>query len=345
MSYSTIILAYHPRGKKGSKKPNPSKGNKPQQILQQKQTNQTNTNLMIEIQISVLDGVIPHMHKDLTAWLRSTNANIAQKLDTSQRSALQKMHTCSHSNIIKVSQTGNQIIVPEHSTKQYQNTCNCDNDDDFMIAYQLHAQPQKSVHNQRVTTGYTQKCLYANIPYRLQPYHEHNKYLHVQLDTCANVNLMPESVYKLVFNDPQTSKLVKNDIDLTVYTRHSADLIDKCTFYMLSKGTKQPVRVDFYIAKEEGSVLLSWETVFQLQLLNVKPRLEYPEQHSYPVQQIILKRRYMHSLCLHNSQIQQPYYPLPNLKYSHEDTLMKVRIIKTKEQIQEQYPELFKGIG
>ena len=32
-----------------------------------------------------------------------------------------------------------QIIVPEHSTKQYQNTCDCDNDDDFMIAFQLHA--------------------------------------------------------------------------------------------------------------------------------------------------------------------------------------------------------------
>ena len=43
-------------------------------------------------------------------------------------------------------------------------------------------------------------------------------------------------------------------------------------FYMLSEDTKQPVKVDFYIAKEEGSVLLSRETVFQLQLLNVKPR-------------------------------------------------------------------------
>ena len=69
--------------------------------------------------------------------------------------------------------------------------------------------------------------------------------------------------------------MAKNDIDLTVYTRHSVDLIGKCTFYMLSKGTKQPVKVDFYIAKEEGSVLLSCKTVFQLQLLDVKPRLEY----------------------------------------------------------------------
>ena len=62
---------------------------------------------------------------------------------------------------------------------------------------------------------------------------------------------MPESVYKLVFNDCQTSKLA-NDIDLTIYTRHSVDLIGKCTFYMLNKGTKQPVKVDFYIAKEEA---------------------------------------------------------------------------------------------
>ena len=68
---------------------------------------------------------------------------------------------------------------------------------------------------------------------------------------------MPESVYKLVFNNLQTAKLAKNDIDLTEYTIHSVDLIGKCTFYMLSKGTKQPINVEFYIAKEEGSVLLS----------------------------------------------------------------------------------------
>ena len=126
-----------------------------------------------------------------------------------------------------------------------------------MIAFQVHAQLQENVHNQEVTTGYTQKCLYANIPYRLQPYHRHNKYLRVELDTCVDVNLMPESVYKLVFKDPHTSKLAKNDIDLTVYTRHSVNLIGKCTFFMFSKDTKQPVKVDFYIAKEEGSVLLS----------------------------------------------------------------------------------------
>ena len=150
-----------------------------------------------------------------------------------------------------------QIVVPEPSNKQHQSTCKCDNDDEFMIAFQLRAQPQRSIHNQRVTTSYTQKRLYANIPYQLKPYHKHNKYLCVQLDTCTDVNLMLESVYKLVFNNLQTAKLAKNDIDLTVYTRHSVDLIGKCPFYMLSKGKIQPIKVEFYIAKEEGSVCLS----------------------------------------------------------------------------------------
>ena len=155
-----------------------------------------------------------------------------------------------------------QIVVPEHSNKWYQNACKCDNDDKFMIAFQLCAQPQRSIHNQMLTTSYIQKHLYANIPYQIKPYHKHNKYLHVQLDTRTNVNLMPESVYRLVFNDLQTAKLAKNDIDLTVYTRHSVDLIGKCTFYMLSKCTKQPIKVEFYIAKEEGSILLSQKQFF-----------------------------------------------------------------------------------
>ena len=162
---------------------------------------------------------------------------------------------------------------------------------------------------------------------------------------------MPESVYKLVFNDPHTSKLTKNDIDLTVYTRHSVELIGKCTFFMLSKDTKQPVRVDFYITKEEGCVLLSWETVFQLQLLDVKPRLEYlPPRASavdYPKKKI-----HVQSMSTQQQQDIDDVHPKSQSSIAtskpiipREDTPKKIRIIKTKEQIKEQYPELFEGIG
>ena len=157
---------------------------------------------------------------------------------------------------------------------------------------------------------------------------------------CPDVNLLPESMYQLVFNDPHTAKLAKNDIDLTVYTRHSIDLIGKCTFYMLSKATKQPIKVDFYIAKEEGSVLLSRETVFQLQLLNVKSRLEYLPPRAMLISSTAdHPKREVHAQST-TSVLLSSYSTVPQ-----ENTPRRVKIVKSKEQIQEQYPELFKGIG
>ena len=122
-----------PKKKKGSKKPNPSKGHKPQQTLQQKQSNQ----LMIEIQISVLDVVIPHMHKDLTAQVRSTNANIAQNQTLHKDVLYKNAHLQPQQYHKGKPKQAHQIVIPEHSTKQYHNTCDCNNDDDFMIAFPI----------------------------------------------------------------------------------------------------------------------------------------------------------------------------------------------------------------
>ena len=301
-----------PKKKKGSKRPNPSTGTKWQQPHQYKQVNQHTP--------------LPSA-KNLNQCTRCGDSPHTQGFN-----CLAKKYQCKHCTKIghftkmcftKLAQSqpqqyyrgkpkqAHQIVVPEHHNKLHQNTCNGNNDDDFIIAFQLHAQPQRSIHNQRVNTSYAQKCLYANIPYWLKPYHNHNKYLHVQLDTCADVNLMPESVYQLVFNDPHTAKIAKNDIDLTVYTRHSVDFIGKCTFYMLNKATKQPIKVDFYIGKEEGSVLLSQQTVFQLQLLEVKPRLEYLPPRATLISSAAdhPKKKYMHSLQHPSFLLLTPQYP------------------------------------
>ena len=66
----------------------------------------TNINLYLlpKIQTSVPDVVIPHMHKDLIAQLRSISVNIVPTLDTSPGCALPNLHTHSNSNTIEVSQ-------------------------------------------------------------------------------------------------------------------------------------------------------------------------------------------------------------------------------------------------
>ena len=171
-----------PKKKKGSKKPNPSKGTKPQQTLQQKQSNQhqpydRNPNQCTRC------GDSPHA-QGFNCLAKKYQCKHCTKIGHFTKMCFTKnAHPQPQYYHKGKSKQAHQIIVPKHSIKQYQNTHDCDNDDDFMIAFQLCTQPQKSVHNRRVTTSYTQKCLYANIPYRLQPYHKHNKYLCVQLDT------------------------------------------------------------------------------------------------------------------------------------------------------------------
>ena len=50
-------------------------------------------------------------------------------------------------------------------------------------------------------------CLITNLPYRLKMHENRNRYLRARLDTCADVNIMTASVYKLVFHGPNLDKL------------------------------------------------------------------------------------------------------------------------------------------
>ena len=45
----------------------------------------------------------------------------------------------------------------------------------------------------------TPQHLITNLAYGLKPHHKRNQYLRARLDTCADVNIMPASVYKLSF--------------------------------------------------------------------------------------------------------------------------------------------------
>ena len=117
--------------------------------------------------------------------------------------------------------------------------------------------------------------LIANIPYRIKQHQSHHKYLRVWLDTCADVNIMPRSVYQMMFNDPEVKQLAPNDISLGVYTDHQVHILGKCNFYMLHPDTKKPHAVMFYVASTEGSVLLSCTTLLTLDLIQTRPRLDY----------------------------------------------------------------------
>ena len=49
--------------------------------------------------------------------------------------------------------------------------------------------------------------LITNLAYKLKPNHKKTQYLRARLDTCADVKIMPVSVYKLVCQDPDCKML------------------------------------------------------------------------------------------------------------------------------------------
>ena len=84
-----------------------------------------------------------------------------------------------------------------------------------------------------------------------------NQYLKARLDTCANVKIMPASVNKLVFHDPELQKLAPSKLEIDTYTTDTVKVVGSCIFYLVHPATKHLQDMTFYVTSNNGSVLLS----------------------------------------------------------------------------------------
>ena len=125
------------------------------------------------------------------------------------------------------------------------------------------------VHRTHISNPEVPKLVYlmANLAYRLQEYHTRHQYLRARLDTCADVNLMPMAVYCLMFQDPQLKKLTPSNMEIKTYTTEVVKIIGMCHFYLVHPESKQLSKVMFFVAKENGSILLSCRTTMELGLI------------------------------------------------------------------------------
>ena len=89
------------------------------------------------------------------------------------------------------------------------------------------------------------------------------------------MNIMPASVYKLVFNDPELKKLAPSDLEIDTYTTDTVKIVGSCLFYLVHPDTKKLQEVTFYVANYDGSVLLSCTTTLVLGLIQPGTRLDY----------------------------------------------------------------------
>ena len=68
---------------------------------------------------------------------------------------------------------------------------------------------------------------------------DRKKYPHTSLDTCTYANIMPASVYKLVFNDPELKKLAPRTLEIVTYTTDTVKIVGSCLFYLVHLDTKK----------------------------------------------------------------------------------------------------------
>ena len=97
-------------------------------------------------------------------------------------------------------------------------------------------------------------CLITNLAYRLKQHENRNLYLRPRLDTCAYVNIMPTSVYKLVFRDPNLEKLVPSKLQIGTYTNDTVKIVGTCKLYLVHLDTKKLLEITFHVATNDGSM-------------------------------------------------------------------------------------------
>ena len=104
-------------------------------------------------------------------------------------------------------------------------------DDSFCLQMKIHSSQARP---KLPTTSH----LITNLAYKLKPHHKRNQYQRAHLDTCADVNIMPASVYKPVFHDPYLTKLAPRKLEIGTYPTDTVKLVGSCSFYLMHPDTK-----------------------------------------------------------------------------------------------------------
>ena len=76
------------------------------------------------------------------------------------------------------------------------------------------------------------KIVMVTIPYAKTQDEAAKDCLRMRVDTCADINIMPLSVYQTIFEDPKKERLLPTGIQVTTYNDSTLDLIGRCPLYL-----------------------------------------------------------------------------------------------------------------
>ena len=165
----------------------------------------------------------------------------------------------------------------------------------------------------------------------------------VRTHFLANQSAVHTSQFKedsLVFKDPELKKLPSSNMEIGTYTTGTVKIVGSCKFYLVHPDTKKLQEVTFFIARSDGSVLLSCTATLAIGFIQSRTRLDYlpPIASTSSVDH---PRKTKSQVAVHSSRTDCTV-PLQN---NVVPKLEVSKLVTSKVQIMCNYPYVFQGIG
>ena len=141
---------------------------------------------------------------------------------------------------------------------------------------------------------------------------------------------MPASMDQLVFNDAKMQKLVPSKLQVGTYTTDTVKIVGSCTFYLVHPDIKKLIEVTFYVAINNGSVLLSCKTTSHQKQASLKAQQITPrKQKQYYTRQEVSTQKTKQEMAAQTLAAKRQVS----------------KLITSKEMILHECPDVFEGIG
>ena len=94
---------------------------------------------------------------------------------------------------------------------------------------------------------------------------------------------MPVSIYKKLFKDEDCTQIAPSKLQLATYTNKKVKIIGSCNLYIIHPDTRCLEETQFYVARNEGSTLISCATSLALSLIKPHKKLVHLPQKEIKV--------------------------------------------------------------
>ena len=131
-------------------------------------------------------------------------------------------------------------------------------------------------------------------------------------------------------------------MEIGTYTIDTVKIVGTCKFYLVHPDTKKLQEVTFFIARNDGSVLLSCTTILVLGLIQPRTRLDYLHPRASLITSSVDHPK--KTKCQVSIHISKTDSAVPTRK-NVVPKLEVPKLVTSKEKILSNYPDVFEGLA